>query len=173
MRAATLAAVAIVAIGCSTTTSYERVPYDDLHLEVQAMDGWTLERQPGALVFVGDPAAYGERVTITIQSSKKLAPDVPNADASDAIIEATEVVLRGMPEAEVEPGQRTERAGMKAAYFDASFRPRNRSQRYERRHVVLIGNRRVFHLLHTAPAGGLVASADEFEHVVRSIRERG
>lgn len=172
MRPAALTLLVVIGGSACQSSSYDRVFFDDLHLAMADLEDWTLEREPGSLIFVADPDAFGDRVTITVRSSRRLEADAPGDGTTTSVIAATEAVLAAMPEARVSEPRLTRRGEMTAAYFDLTFRPRRKAERYDRRHVVLIGQRRVFHLFHTGPQGALEASAGVFEDVVASLRER-
>lgn len=171
MRAASFSIVLVVAasIGCQSE-SYERHRPTDRDYSIRSLDGWTERVHGEAVVFVGDPELGQERVTISIRDARLRASDVPDTSSTEVVLAGTRSVLEALPEVEMTTERTLRRSGFVGADYSLSFVPSGKQERYDRRHVVLVGER-IYHVIHTAPAGQLVSTAAVFDEVVASLKE--
>jgi hypothetical protein len=166
-------AVALAATACQSE-SHERSRFVEEHLSIASLDDWTAKRQRGSLVFVGPEAAGLQQHTIAIRVVPR------GTEGKDGWVEertyervatATKVVLEALPGAEVSPPERLVRGHFDGAVFDVTFSPPGKEGRYQRRHVVQVGQKFVYHLIHTAPEGTIGQTAVSFDTIVASLRE--
>lgn len=159
-------------LGCQATDGTKRRVYAEEQFSIAALgDGWEEARERGALVFYG-PASDGlDRSTIVIRSVPRHG-DWVDERTPERVVHATEVTLGALPKVQLGAPTPLARDGLRGAAFELSFEPESGGgERYQRRHCVLVGPSRVFHVVHTAPAGELGLAASVFETVIGSIRE--
>ena len=156
---------------CVVEGDSDRQVLSDRGFSMMPLDGWTETTTRGDLVFLGPEEMGLQRNTIAIRSARKHG-EWSKPRTPDLVVPATAKLLDALP------GRRMSRAvpmrgnGLIGAAFDVSFEPRAKDgQRYSRRHVVLVGEKRVFHVLHTAPEGDLEYTAEVFDAVIDSLRE--
>ena len=89
---------------------------------------------------------------------------------AEHIVDTTEQVLRGLRKAEIARRAAIVGAKLPGAVFTLSFVPRGLARPYQREHAVLVGKKRMFHIIYTAPAGEPVDKA-AFERVVTTLVE--
>ena len=160
-----LAAIALLLFGCQAD-SFDRFNSEEDAVSVMALDGWSQSRQRGSLLFTTPDVL--DRTTIAVRSAERQR-DTRFGD----LVSATATVLDGLDEAKVVGPRPIDHGHLKATSFEVTFIPPKRSERYQRRHVVLLGQERIFHVLHTAPEGELGATQEVFSQVVSSLREEG
>lgn len=169
----------VAALGLATTAcSGEELPgkretFAKGRFAIQVPDGWTTEREPGAVVFVGDEASALDRNTIAVRSVAREGDWVVERTA-ELVVPATAKALAALPGAEVTPATSLKVGDLVGAVFDVTYEPvAGNGERYARRHAVLVGRDRVFHLIHTAPVADLARTAASFDIAVKSLREEG
>lgn len=161
----TLSAVVVVTtLGGCQARSTDRIDHPDDHLSLEAIDGWTQARERGFLLF-SDPDS---RATIALRSGEfgKRTP----ADLA-AIAASTKTVLASLPSSEVEGPIPLDHEQMTAVLFEVAFVPPDRTETYARRHAVLVGQRRFYHAVLTAPEDELAIATELFSQTVSSLRE--
>jgi hypothetical protein len=90
------------------------------------------------------------------------------------VLPAVEAVLAGLPGADVKGPFEMEDLAYRAVGYDIVFTPRSkRGKNYQRRHVVAFLPSRVAHVFLTAPEGRISEYQEEFDRVLRTIREEG
>ena len=170
VRVAALAVGLLWLVGCQAEGG-ERFVSEEDHFSIREMDGWTVKRDRGAAVFAGAAELGLGHNTIAIRSAP-LQGDWVEDRTVQGVTLATAKVLEALPKAQVEPSTPVVISGFRGARFDLSFEPRSKKgQRYARRHVVLVGKRRLYHIVHTAPEGDLQYTAEVFDAVVSSLNE--
>lgn len=150
----------------------ERQAFTDGHFSIDVPDGWHSEYERGTVVLVG--AETTAHNTIAIRSVARTGEWVAER-TPDLVVPATEKSLAALPGAgPVTPRGAVHVGALEGAAFEVVYQPDvGGGARYERRHVVLVGAHRVFHVVHTAPEGSLDRSAAAFEAAVASLREEG
>ena len=135
----------LVGMGCgrSDRTTLERQGVSFIELK-----GWKQSTQHGATVFK-DPDS---RATIAIRSAPFRSREAGMRDAS-TVVAATETVLRGLPRAHLRSSRAVKDERFQGRTFDVEFTPAGKRTKYERRHTVLIGEMRIYHVWLTAPVG--------------------
>jgi hypothetical protein len=132
------------------------------------LPNWQVKRDHGSVVFVA-PDASG--VTISVRAVP-LTGDWTTPRTAALVYPATEQVLRGLPHARVSGGDAVQTNAMEGRAYDVSFEPPERAgQRYDRKHVVLLGTKHLFHVLLTGKAGTLGDAMKIFDEVVATLRE--
>jgi hypothetical protein len=165
---ALLATTSLACGSSSQPTEYEgpRFTSAEDHFSVRELPDWKSRRELGSVVFQATRPGL-ERTTIAVRAVK-----LDETKLGD-VLPATEKALRGLPHASVSGLERIDRYDFQAAAFDVKYEPSSgKGSQYERRHIVLIGKGGwVYHVIHTAPAGELGATADIFQSVLDSFRE--
>jgi hypothetical protein len=124
---------------------------------------WTSSNDRGAVIL--HPPGSSAR-TIAIR-----AVPVNSPEAAQKVIDATDIVLRGLPSATVS-AKREVSASLPATAYRLTFTPPNAKGLYKRTHVVLVGERHVFHVIDTAPSK--VAADDATRNqLIASFTEEG
>jgi len=143
---------------------------DQDHVSFAELDGWSLRHDRGTWVQVGQ----GERELSTI-SIRSVDRNGWSEDRSpELVLPATETSLRALPSAQVHGPKDLDHPVYPASVFAVTFEPRSKKgKRYQRRHVVVFGDQRIFHVLLTAPDGAIENSQKPFDTVVNSVREEG
>jgi hypothetical protein len=169
MRRSTLTLTVVVVAACSSSGDGPRYAAKRGHYSILALgDSWSESRDLGATVFSD---GHGGTIAIRAVAKQKGWPEPREADL---VFPATERVLRSLPGAEVSGPQPVGIEGFQAVAYDVTFTPsRGGGERYQRRHVTLIGRRGVWHLLHTAKEGALAETSAAFERTLESFREEG
>ncbi|MBZ0232447.1 MAG: hypothetical protein K8M05_08975 [Deltaproteobacteria bacterium] len=123
-------------------------------------DDWQLTRDRGAVILT---STENRRHTLVVRS-------VPLSASRDSanILADTEIVLQGLPGVELE-GTRELTGALPSTEYRLTFVPPTSSERFRRRHVVLRGTSRVFHVIETAPS--TVETEDVVTPFVSTMRE--
>jgi hypothetical protein len=168
-----VAVLAVLAclVACQVEDGQRSVSRNDHYSSIKPA-GWAEKRDRGSTVFVARAEGAWPRNTIAIRSVPVEGEWVEKRTA-DRVVQATAKVLAALPQSTMsKTALRMSDGRWASAVFDVTFTPSSKpGVRYERRHVVLVGRRYVFHVVHTAPEGALVGTADAFEAVVDSLRE--
>jgi hypothetical protein len=170
MRSA-LSLVLVLSVACQASEENKnRHTAEEDQVSFAIPDGFRLRRDRDTWVLVGQQAR--SRSTIGVRSVPR---DGWSEDRSpDSVLPATELVLRDLPGAEVTGPVKLSHPAYPAFAFDVVFEPRSRrGERYRRRHVVLFGESRVFHVLATSPDKQSQALKAAFERVLETVREEG
>jgi hypothetical protein len=175
-RAYILASATALLCGCQQGTSDYSGPRhlaEPDQISFARLDGWTLRHERDTWVQTRRDGESSTSVAVrAVPRDGWIEEGTPRSEES--VIPATEEVLRALPGAELRGRTELSHPAFKATAFDLTFIPRPRpGDRVERRHVVLIGASKVFHVLHTGPVGDLARTRRDFERVLRSIREEG
>jgi hypothetical protein len=153
--------------------SGDRKAYRDHGFSMAELDGWAEKTERGSLVFVGPEEIGLAHNTIAIRSVP-VEGDWTDRRTAKLVIPATRKVVSALPGAELLAERQLAHKRFEGKAFDLVFEPRKKKgERYGREHVVLVGKKRVLHLIHTAPEGDLEKSTEVFDHIVDSIREEG
>ncbi len=141
---------------------FDRLSLKDQGLSIRSLPNWELSRDRGSVILRGP-----DRATIVIRA---VARQDPRSDerTDNAVVVATEKVLRSYPKATLEGPTKVEDSNLDGVSYSLTFRPSGKDRTYERRHVVLFGQGRVYHLWHTAPRGKLKETEKEFAQIVAS-----
>lgn len=165
-----LAATALIGLAACQSTSRERVQFADDGFSIHAIDeGWVQSRDKGSVVFRGAEDTALARTTIVVRS-------VRNDDRASAkeVIAATANVLSALPSAEIRTQHNTKHKHYDATTFDLTFIPKSKATPYDRRHVVLTGDKdHIYHVMLTAPAGELGGADELFDDIVGSLKGEG
>ncbi len=173
----TLAGLLVVLAVAACGSQSAKEPYagprfrsPESHFSTRELPHWRATRDRNATVLIYE-GAEGKQSTISVRavpiSGEWVADRTP-----EIVFPATAKWLASLPEARVSTPSEVNEDGFRGVSFDLSFVPSTgRGARYERRHVVLIGSKYVFHITHTGPAGSLAATSDEFDAVLASFRE--
>jgi hypothetical protein len=161
------AAVLLAALAACSTDASERIVVGDQGFSVGALDGWTLARRGEDAVLT---AESGGSQTIAVRTGRR-KPGLDRNDPS-SIIAATERVLAAMPRVKLGPGLAVRAGALEGRRYDLRFVPPGRDREYQRTHVVLVGERHFWHLVHTAPADAAM-DARAFDSIVASFAEEG
>jgi hypothetical protein len=170
VKSAVAAAIALACWGSGCTASESPLSEPSAvyrHAEqgymVATPKGWTATMVRGSAQFappVGAKSA-GRKHTIVIRAQERPAELTEGKPATrEDMLLATEKVLRALPRATV--GARTAIADseLPAARYSLTFAPPLADGRsYRREHVVIVGSKRLFHVIYTAPAGEAVDEA--------------
>ncbi len=135
--------------------------------------GGTTHPEPSELVSnkeggysVGQPAGWSSALdrgvtrfsrgsgkqTILIRSAPRPAEIVEGKPTSNEdIVEATRKVLQRMTTAKLEQPEHLESPGLEGARFSLTYRPLTVGRTYRRMHIVLLGEKHLFHVTQTAP----------------------
>lgn len=149
-----------------------RVAPPGQHYNAMAPKGWRTGVDQDVTVFAAD-FVNGSRTTIAIRSAPRDGAWETRRSA-DAIVPATRKAIAGMAEVKTlsETVATSGDGVMSGTEFDFTYVPASRpGLRYERRQIVLVGAKRVFHILHTGRVGALDATDRSFREVVASLRE--
>jgi hypothetical protein len=130
------------------------------------LSGWSASRERGSLLLRDDA---GSRATIVVRSAAAEGDWVEPRNPA-LVDRAVRKVLASLPEARLS-GPTPVTGELHGTSFDVIFVPRGKSQRYLRRHVVLYGKERVFHVVLTAPHPAAESGAKTLERIVDSFRE--
>ena len=147
-----------------------RTTYEDDHVSLRALPGWQARHEREVLVLVGPESAGLQDTTISIHSVP-VEGDWVDPRTPETVIPATAKVLAALPQARLAPVRDAGHPRYRGQVFDVTFVPRGKQQPYQRRHAVLVGKSRVYHIWLTAPDGRLEPTAHLFSDVVASVRE--
>jgi hypothetical protein len=145
----------------------ERLLFREDRFSIDAIDAsWSVGRSLGSVEL-----GRG-KTTIVVRAVPVAFNSITNRAPSETFL-ATRQVLDSLPEARVTGPQKVQVNGFAAAAeFDLLFKPPlGGGATYERRHLVLFGTSRLFHVVHTAPEGTLRDSLPELNALVASLRE--
>lgn len=170
MLRATLFGAAIAGLMACQADSRPRYVSEQDHFSIIELPGWTEKRDRGSVVFVGSAADGLDRNTIVIRAVPREGDWVQERTFA-RVAPATTVVLEALPGAKVSAPTPLASDRFEGARFELSFAPRGKDTRYERTHVVLLGDLYLFHIIHTSPEGDLHYTAGIFDEVVASLRE--
>ena len=153
--------------GCvGSTDNGPRTTAAGWHFSIEELDGWRVDWDRGTVVFHSDTNA---KVTIAVRAVSLNDRHFQRTQAS--FVRATEVVLRALPEAHV-AGPSTLTAPMPSNAFEVDFVPVGQSDHVRRRHVVMFGERWVFHVMMTTSADACdPVSTRVFSTVISTLRE--
>lgn len=133
--------------------------------------GWTASTLHGFAQF--KPTADVKRTghTIMVRAAAKpheLSEGKPTT--REDVIEATEKVLRALPNATLGATHPVENAELHGAHYSLRFLHSTRKTEFRRDHAVLVGSRHVYHVIYTAPASDAIDTG-AFEQIVNTLRE--
>ena len=163
-----LLGAAVLLSGCHTAE--ERFTTKDDAFSMRQLSGWAIQRIKGAIVFQG-PSARGLTETTIVVRSVPLENVRPHAREEQGLSRATASVLAGLPNSNVSTAKPTGHADLRGVRYELTFEAPGKDVRMARTQVALLGEKRLFHLMHTAPEGALQATAVLFDEAVASLRE--
>jgi hypothetical protein len=134
--------------------------------------GWQSAEVRGNVQFTSREPARAKH-TIVIRAAEKpreLREGTPST--VDGIVDTTAIVLRALPKSNVASRTTIAGAELPGAVFSLSFVPRGLETRYRREHAVLVGKKRMFHVIYTAPADETVDKT-AFDRIVTTLAEEG
>lgn len=160
----------VVLAGCSRPEPPRWTSAAD-HFSIAELPGWTATAERGSVVF-RTPEQTGIMASIAIRSVP-VNGDWVEKRTPALVVPATERALQGLPEAQVARVGDVSRTGFSGSSYRVSILGSEGSQRYDRLHTVLVGQRRVIHVALTAPEGELDSATRAYDSVISSIREEG
>jgi hypothetical protein len=162
-----------IALGACQSERDDRKVFEGQGFSMTPLDGWSEKNERGSLVLVGPRGLEQQRNTIAIRSVPVEGHWTEKRTAK-LVVPATRKVVGSLPGAELHTERALEHERFEGRAFDLTFAPRKKQgERYDREHVVLVGKRRVLHVVHTAPKGMLIATQAAFDDLVESLREEG
>lgn len=165
MRAAVVALLLASCAGADLPGTRETFTNEGFSINVP--EGWSTERDRGSIVFVSGHNTIA--VHAVARSGEWVVERTP-----ELVIPATARTLAALPSATVSAMKPLKSGDLIGAVFDVTYSPDAvHGARYQRRHAVLVGKERVFHIFVTAPQGELAKSAAWFEIAVKSLEEEG
>lgn len=174
MRVATLC-LAIAVAGCSSSSSSEGAStrsYNRVQgYSVNEPTGWSRQVDSTAATIYRGTGEHAKH-TIVIRSTSKPSMLSDRLPATPENIEQqTKVAIMSLPGARLKGTRQIENASGPAEELAFTFRPQSGGGRsYQRRHVVIVGATKIFHVFYTAPANETV-DAEQLDAVVTSLRE--
>jgi hypothetical protein len=130
---------------------------------------WSRSTERGFARFA--PRSAESKTTILVRSSPKPAEIVEGRPTSQSdVLVATEHVLRSLPRAKLASREPLAKTRLPGARFFVTFTPPGLQVSYQRVHVTLVGVRRVFHVILTAPSSERLDEA-ALTQMVSSLRE--
>jgi len=153
-----------LAVGCSDAPpppadERERFESKQDELSLVVPSGWAVTHDRGALILA---SSEHPRRTIAIRSLP-----LSGGGAAAKVTSATETVLRNLPGVD-DLARRPFSGPISGIEYQLTFEPDHRG-RYARRHLLLTGERRGFHVIETAP--DRVGDDAIFGDLVASLRE--
>lgn len=167
MRFPTILLGAIAILSACSTNELRYTAVED-SFSIRDLPGWPASRERESVVFRGPGPLTETSVVIRSVAMENVRP---HARERKGLVRATATVLAGLPVSVVSKARPGGHPELEGARFDVTFEPPGRSRRYQRTQVALVGERHVFHLMHTSPDGDLGKSADLFDQVVASLEE--
>lgn len=164
----------VFALGCASDAgpSAERLTSTAHGFSVEQPAGWADTVVRGSVQLAPVDAKLA-RHTIVVRATERPREIVEGTPATPAaIIATTEQVLRDWPRTTVAPRGHLSAARLPGARFALTFLPRRLDRTYRREHVVLVGARRVFHVMYTAPANEAIEES-ALDRVVATLAEEG
>jgi hypothetical protein len=158
----------VAAAGCNRGEDRFRSKEDGF--SIAQLPGWQADREKGSIVFRG-PRELGMTETSIVIRAVPLDKVRSHARDRKGLTESIASLLGGLPASVVSRPLPSGHPTFEGTRFSVTFEPPGKSVRYARTHVALLGNDRLFHLMHTAPDGALTRSARLFDEVVASLRE--
>lgn len=133
-------------------------------------DGWSTSDDHGATRF----SSPRGKQTIVVRSTPRPAEIVEGKPTENAdIVEATRRVIQRMARREkVADPIRVRDSELPGARFSFSYRPQNARTAYRREHVVLFGERHIYHVFQTAPLDEAF-DAQAMQMMVSTLSEEG
>ena len=132
------------------------------------LDGWSIGRERATLVLTRPRSSAVIAVRTVPRDSWSEPRDEEN------VVPAVAKVLAALPGARVSGPKELDGAGYPGVTFDVEFTPPGGGgTRYQRRHAVLFGSRRILHVFLTAPAGQIAQGKGAFDTIVETIEEEG
>jgi hypothetical protein len=163
--------VLLVLLSACQADSGPRWRDTDGHFSVVEPAGWTRGLEKGTTIYYADAVEGAGPHSIAIRSVPRRGDWVAER-TPELVLPATRQAVLGLPAADLVAETPWSRDGLQGVLYQVSYAPPGgRGARYERQHLVWVGRERVFHVLHTAPAGELSQTADVFDAVVASLRE--
>jgi hypothetical protein len=132
--------------------------------------GWSTSEDRGSVRF----SPRSGKQTIVVRSALRPAEIIEGKPATnDDVIDATTKVLQRMSRRhKLADPTRIENAELPGVRFTLTYRPPSTRTPYQRTHVLLFGQRRLFHLIQTSPQG---EKLDEhaMKEMVSTLTEEG
>jgi len=177
MRAASRPVVAMGIVALATVLGACGTPEDRFvsrqdALSLVAPPGWASTRDKGTLVFTAPTESVAPEHTIAVRAVAKDDKHATNRTA-DSVVAATAQVLAALPHVQVGAPAFRRQGRFAATEFTLTFVPPSHpgAPPVDRVHLVLIGDKHIYHVMHTSPQGRLSEAADVFAAVVASLKE--
>jgi hypothetical protein len=131
--------------------------------------GWRLRLGQTDLTLTAGEPGHPRRGAVFLRTAP-IEGDWSAKRTPELVIPATRKVIEGLPQARLGTTESLQPPGFSGAAFEVSFSTVD-GRRYDRRHVVLLGHRQVFHVVHTALSGHLGDTRADFDSVLATLRE--
>jgi hypothetical protein len=158
----------LLVAGCNR--SADRYRSVDDGFAMARLAGWTDSREKGSIVFRGPEGIGLDKNTVVVRAVP-LERVKQHARDQHGLARATAAILAGLPGSEVSKATDVKLDDLAGSRFEVSFEPSGKERPYRRTQITLLGDRHVFHLMHTAPAEVFDQTAAEFEQAVASFEE--
>ena len=148
-----LSLVFVVLVACSggTASSPSQIFAHREHgYSVGHPDGWVTSEDLGATRFA---SPIGKQ-TIVVRSAPRPNEIVEGKPTNiEDVVEATRAALQRLTRVELSTPARLDGGEFPGARFSFTFNPQSTQRAYQRTHVVLLGQRHLFHVIQTSPVG--------------------
>jgi hypothetical protein len=154
-------ALVLVAACASGTDTGDRFRAEQEGFSLVLPDDWSSRSDRGAWIFA---SRSQPRRTLAVRS-------LLIADRATGLhaLDATKTVVEALPEVRM-TATRSLETPLRGVSYQLTFVPPRSAERYARTHVVLLGKRRVFHVIETAPVAA-AGDGSTIHAVVASFRE--
>lgn len=170
-RVAAMFITALLTACGGSEPNHERYDNAEQRYSVAQPEGWTPSIVRGSAQFTSRAGAALKKHTIVVRAAE-MPREITEGKSTtrDDVVAATARVLNAMPRARVGEGQVVASTELPATRFSLTFLPRGFKETYRREHVVLVGSKRLYHVIYTAPAGESIDEA-AFKTMVTTLTE--
>jgi hypothetical protein len=153
-----------------SSDAFERYANAEQRYTVAQPDGWKPAIVRGLTQFSTANADRAKH-TIVVRAAD-LPPEITEGKRTTHkdVIAATERALRGLPRAKLGAPESLLTGQLPGARFSVTFVPRGKQATYRREHAVLIGTRRLYHVMYTRPDDEPIDAA-AFQQMVTTLTE--
>lgn len=169
-RLTVLPILTLAACAGGDSSSFDRYANGEQRYAVAQPDGWKPATVRGVTQFSSSNADLTKH-TIVVRAAD-IPPEITEGKATTHkdVIAATERALRGLPRAKVGSPETLLGGELPGARFSLTFVPRGKTSTYRREHAVLIGAKRLFHVMYTRPGNEQIDEA-AFKQMVTTLTE--